>query len=192
MKTLLTLVTITLLIFCVSANASTVSFIEITENDVSLWIDGARVTADGGRVSNLVINNESISFDLTLFPGAFLNRIGYTNLLEPNSTEVSDRLIWTVVNGLPTYHVQFGSDPELPDIPPGAVDLTTFPEQGLPPNPYFEDGTLQYVGRAFGVGPNGENDNFYIQSDVSDAPEPCSLLLLAAGLAGMASLKRHK
>jgi len=156
-------------------------------------INGVPITGNGGRVSNLTITPESASFDLTVFQGIkFTTVSGYTNLVEPGSSEISDRLVVSVVKGAPTYHVEFGSDPQLAAIPSGALDLTTVPVQYLPPNPYYEDGTLQYVGRLYDIGPGDTIDYFYIQSDVAEIPEPGSLLLLGTGLGWAAGVIRHK
>jgi hypothetical protein len=80
--------------------------------------------------------------------------------------------------------VQFGSDANLPVIPTGATDLTTILRQGLPPNPYFEDGTLQYVGSIFNTAATVV-DQFFIQSAT---PLPAALPLFATGLAGLGLL----
>jgi hypothetical protein len=157
---------------------------------VTITDNGVLLTGNGGRVSNFVILGESISFDLTAPGVAQIAASGFTNLLDPASSDdpggtVSDRFV-EVFGPIPftTYHVAFGSDPNLPVIPAGATDLTTIPAQGLPANPYFENGTVQKVGSSFqssGV----VLDTFFIQSDLTDLPEPrliVPIMLIVAGL----------
>lgn len=50
----------------------------------------------------------------------------YKNLLEA-SGDLSDRIVLSFIQGAATYHVAFGSDPELPAIPSGALDLAGIP-----------------------------------------------------------------
>ena len=151
----------------VKARADTVDFIDSGES-VSVTINGVPITGNGGRVSNFLSVGESISFDLTNTTD-FETTSLFTNLLEPGSTTVSDRFVDSFTGAQP-YHVAFGSDPDLPAIPAGARDLTLIPEQGLPPNPYFENGTVQKVGTVF-TAPGTALDTFFIQSDV-DVPGP--------------------
>src|SRR5262249_23590180 len=123
---------------------------------------------------------ELVSFDLTAPGVGQFPASGFTNLVERAGTDdptgtVSDRFV--AIFGppfSPLYHVSIGSDPDLPPIPTGAMDLTTIPDQGLPANPYFEDGTVQKVGTIF-QGSGAVLDTFFIQSDV-DVPEPASAM----------------
>jgi hypothetical protein len=160
------------------ARADTFNFLDSGES-VSVTINGVTITGNGGRVSNFLNVGESVTFDLTFMTSLPPpTESGFTNLLEPGSTTVSDRFVLSLTAGSPTYHVAFGSDPDLPAIPPGALDLTQVPQQGLPPNPYFEDGTLQLVATAF---PGSRvADTFFVQSDVA-VPGP----IAGAGLPGL-------
>ena len=141
-------------------------------------IDGLPI-ANGGRVSDLNFNGESVSFDLLMNGTVNVwTQTVFTKLLSPASGIVSDIFIESFVNGQGTYHVTFGSILNLPTIPNGAVDLTTIPAQTLPPYPYYKDGTVQKVGTAFFS--DGSRDTFFVQTEV---PEPSTLaLLLTAGV----------
>ena len=171
-------------------NAGVLRFSDLTD-DVSLTLDGVAVTGNVGRITNFSHVGESISFDLAA-PGVLASAFsGYTNLLETGDplNSVSDRFVYSFTTPFQTLHVIFGSDPDLPAIPGGATDLTTIPLQGLPADPYFEDGTSQKVATLFLT--TGISDTFFIQSDVGDAPEPGSMLLIATGL-GLAALLRRR
>jgi hypothetical protein len=175
-------------ISALNCNASVIDFRDLG-GPISVTIDGNPIS-NGGRVSNLQVNTESVSFDLLLNPSqSFSTVVGFTRLLDPGNT-VSDVLEYSIVLGAPTYHVQIGSDPQLPVIPEGATDLTTIPQQGLPADPFYENGALQLVGTAFTAAPGFGNDTFYIQSAVA-APEPASVGLLGAGLVLCALVRRR-
>jgi hypothetical protein len=86
---------------------------------------------------------------------------------------VSDRFVVTLINPS-KEHVEFGSDPNLPNIPDGAEPYFDFP--------VYEDGTRQLVDILFittGLG----YASFYIQSE--DISEPSTLALLVSGFAGL-------
>src|SRR5260370_12328076 len=80
-------------------------------NDVVTITDnGVLLTGNGGRVSNFVILGESISFDLTAPGVAQIAASGFTNLLDPASSDdpggtVSHRFV-QAFEPLPfnTYH----------------------------------------------------------------------------------------
>jgi hypothetical protein len=113
-----------------------------------------------------------------------------TQLLAANGS-VSDVLLYEVVNGQPSYQVTFGSAPDLPVIPPSAVDLTTIGVQGLPADPYYENGAVQQVGTSFETDPVSGNDTFFIQSNAASAsPEPGTIALIASGFAVIAIRRR--
>jgi hypothetical protein len=162
-------------VFSTWSHADVIQFNDLTDS-VSVTLNGVPITGNGGRVSNFATSGELISFDLTAPNVLQLATAGFTNLLDPAGSDdpvgtVSDRFV-EAFGPVPftTYHVAFGSDPDLPAIPNGAVDLTTIDVQGLPPNPYFENGLVQKVGSSFMQ--NGVVlDTFFIQSDVS-VPKP--------------------
>jgi hypothetical protein len=138
------------------------------------------ITGNGGRVSSFATLGEFISFNLTALGVA--QSANFTNLLDPAGSDdpvgtVSDRFTFVSGQVPSTTFVAFGSDPDLPGIPAGATDATTIPAQGLPPNPYFENGLVQKVFTSFT--PTGEAvDTFFIASEV---PGP----IAGAGLPGL-------
>jgi hypothetical protein len=189
MRTRLTSIGVLALAFTTLCSADVFVFQDLNEV-VSITDNGVLLTGNGGRVSNFILLGESISFDLTAPGVGQIATSGFTNLLDPATSDdpngtVSDRFV-EVFGPVPftTYHVSIGSDPNLPAIPAGANDLTTIPAQGLPANPYFENGTVQKVGSSFQS--NGAVlDTFFIQSDVSAVPEPrlmAPIMLIMAGL----------
>jgi hypothetical protein len=172
-----------LLAFAMSCNAAVIQFDDLSESVVVL-VDGVRVTGNGGRISNFNQVGESISFDITTAGNNFITTTSFTNLVDPPGGDdppgtVSDRIVLTFVLDATTYHVAFGSDPDLPNIPAGATDLTTVPQQGLPPNPYFENAAFQKVATVFSA-PGVALDTYFVRSDT--IPEPVSIMLVGAGL----------
>jgi hypothetical protein len=171
------------LVFSTLTHADVIVFNDLTES-VSVSINGVPITGNGGRVSNFATSGEMISFDLTALNVSQAAVSDFTNLIEPAGSDdpvgtVSDRFVdqFGPVVPFATYHVAFGSDPNLPIIPAGATDATTIPLQGLPPNPYFENGLVQKVFTSFTS--TGEVvDTFFIASDV---PGP----IAGAGLPGL-------
>jgi hypothetical protein len=167
------------LVYVASCHADVIVFTDLIDT-ISITINGVPLTGNGGRVTNFTRTGELVSFDLTAPGVAQIAVSGFTNLLEragsdaPTGT-VSDRFV-EVFGPVPftTYHVAIGSDPDLPPIPTGATDLTTIPEQGLPANPYFENGTVQKIGTSFQAS-GAVLDTFFVQSDV-DVPEPASTI----------------
>jgi hypothetical protein len=185
------------LMFSTLTHADVIVFHDLTDS-VSVSLNDVPITGNGGRVSNFVTSGEMISFDLTALNVSQAAVSDFTNLLDPAGSDdpvgtVSDRFldVFGPVVPFATYHVAFGSDPDLPAIPSGATDATTIPLQGLPPNPYFENGLVQKVFTSF-TSTGGMVDTFFIQSDVPSVPEPGTLALLATGLVGLAAWRRRK
>jgi hypothetical protein len=188
LKVRIALLTAPLLAMCAGARADVFVFQDLTDT-VSLTLNGNPVRGNGGRITNFTTGGELISFDLTAMGVAQVAGSGFTNLVDqgPEDTKgtVSDRFVVTF--GKPpfaTYHVSFGSDPDLPAIPSGAIDLTTSRIQGLPPNPYFEDGKQDLVGTSLKA--NGVKvDQFFIVSDVNGVPETSTWMMLLVGFVGL-------
>ena len=193
-KRLLTLV-FPALVIAASSNASTIQFDDLTET-LAVTVDGQVVTANQGRITNFMLGFESVSFDISTNGNAFISASGYTNLLYPLNNDgqvgsVSDRFIFTTTSGAMTYHVSFGSDTgTLPAIPNGAIDLTTVPDELLPPNPYYENSTFQKVGSVFSA-PDVALDTYFVRSALTGIPEPSSLALLGAGLLLLTARRRR-
>src|SRR5215469_4695830 len=106
------------------------------------------------RFAKVGLGPELVSFDVSTNGFNFTTTAGFTNLLDPANSDdpantLSDRIVLTFTLNATTYHVAFGSDPSFPAIPDDAIDLTTIPVQGLPPNPYYENGTVQKVATVF-------------------------------------------
>jgi len=175
--------------FVSAARASVFDTIDYIDTSATPFVtlNGTTVTGNGGLISNYSQSGEAISFSLTAPITGGSTVSAFTNLIEPGSTTVSDRLVLSITSGSTLVGVQFGSDADLPAIPAGAVDLTTIALQGLP-HPYFENGTLQLVGTYFNfTGSTFPVDEFFIQSNVP-TPLPAALPLFATGLGGLGLL----
>lgn len=180
--------TVSALFFAGVCQATVINYVE-ANNSASITIDGVSITGNGGNVSNFSQSGELINFDFYQLC-SFCSGTGYTNLIDPGTSAVSDAFYFSVNDS--TIHVAFGSAPDLPAIPAGAIDLTTIPVQGLPSNPYYEDGTLQYVGTAF-YPDSSNNITFNMQSTVqSTVPEPATLSLICLGIVGIGALRKRK
>jgi hypothetical protein len=163
------------------------------EEPVSLSVDGQIITGDGGRISNFINgspDSEKISFNISTNGMQFDDGAFFTVLREPDVEDrlgaISDVFVMRFTKDSPTYFVFFCSDPDTSQCESatvGGTDLTTVPGQGLPPNPYFENGQPQKVGTVFSTG-----DAYFIMSDV---PEPGVMELVGFGLAVFALVTRR-
>ena len=98
----------------------------------------------------------------------------------------SDTVIFTTVANSFNITVTVCSDPDL-----NLAGCSTAGATPLPQNGTVEDGSFQLVGQYVFVHNGQEIDNFYMASD-SATPEPASMLLLGAGLAGVVLAARKR
>jgi hypothetical protein len=101
---------------------------------------------------------------------------------------ISDRFVAQLVDAT-HYHIIFASDgengtfPGLPAIPPGAVNVGNF----------VENGSLQLITTV--VTGRTDADTFSIESnplDVAPVPEPAAVILLFTLLALVVALRKHR
>ena len=177
--------------FISTSNASDIKFNDL-QDTISVTVDGTPLT--GGNISwitNFNLNGENVSFDVSTDGNNFQSKTGYTTLWETVSGGggvESDRIVITSTLGAATYHVEFGSDPSLPAIPGGAIDLTTLASQGLPNGPILETGDYQKLATVFNA--NGSVlDTYYA---VSDVPIPAAIWLSGSALAGLFGFARRR
>jgi hypothetical protein len=194
---MLRLVTLTIVLLTAAGHCNASMFrINDLGDTISITMGGVPLKGNGGRITNFILRDESVAFDISTALKAPRTLNAFTKLFEQSMPSCpSDIILFRETKGDMKYHIVFGSDPLLPNIPPDAIDLTTQTSQGLPPSPIIEDGTEQKVLTTF-PSPFG-TDTYYVQSDTgSDSdvacPEPASVFLLGTGFLGFFGLCRRR
>lgn len=187
------------LTMCVTAKAAaiqpTITFGDLTDPSGIALSGGVTVTGTGDfgavacanpvislvevcTVSGTLPNNANVPFGLT---------VTNINIFEPNGTDVSDTLTITTVRAIPIGDVNV--------ILPSTFTAVFTSDSGLPLTPLVGNllGGEKLIenGRAidaFNVG----GVTFQVASDVSDVPEPSSVALLGAGMAGFSLLAGYR
>ncbi len=177
--------------FTSTGNASDIKFNDL-QDTISVTVDGTLLTGTNiSWITNFNLNGENVSFDVSTDGNNYPQSLaGYTTLWETVSGGgvESDRILITLTQGAATYHVEFGSDPSLPAIPNGAIDLTTLASQGLPSGPIFETGDYQKLATVFNTN-STVLDTYYA---VSDVPIPAAIWLSGSALAGVFGFARRR
>ena len=138
-------------------------------------------------VSNLQRNGELLSFNLGVFSGQTPGA-RYFDLFEDHvGGTLSDRILLdiTVAPNSPFLFlgtVTFASDPSSLVLPLGAVSA----------GGVVEDGTFQTVNLSFGAFTIFQVRSDAPSSERGDVPAPATLLLLGAGVAGMAAIRWNR
>jgi len=132
-------------------------------------------TVNGNPVSLLPDSaGEFLHFTLAFSQAENFNGVTVSrDLIEPGTMAISDRLLETSTDHV---DIKFSSDP------------ATLPPQGLSiQSPLVEDGTFQlFLAHTFFFSAGGfDLFNYTVRSDVIEAAEPATWLLLAIGLLGV-------
>jgi hypothetical protein len=173
------------------AFAANVNFHDLTENGTT--VDATQFDVSGPSIvhKNIFGGEDDVEVTGQFFTDSPDGSGGnLTGLLEPGTARggfasVSDFISsnWTVINGIATITLDFGSDPSTcnePGTPPCNTRPLSF---GI-----FENGTLQNVN---GILSLPDNITVQIASDTG-VPEPLTLSLFAVGLAGAGALRRRR
>lgn len=172
------------------AAAANINFHDLTD---IVGVDATQFDVSGPVVTHMNIFNGEDDVEVT---GQFFTNSpdgagsNTAYLFEPGSAfngsvAVSDIITsnWTVLSGIATLTVDFGSDPpnSFCESPMGCLRVP------IGSNGKYEDGTMQNINDILSL---PQNITVQVQSDV-DTPEPLTIALFGAGVAGLGALRRR-